>query len=207
MAWLTNTFLIDSCISQVKTLCPLCRLPFDKHSCITLRVDLDAVADEQSRATSADTYEALRLQQAIANVADEGTTEPRLRQLIQECKTFLNGKPRHMVCDHIFLASAVITERIWQHKELRVAHRMIAYLCEVRSTLRNTTHNLEVQTEELKQQTEEIQQLAAQKEALQKQLTELEDSQKYERERSQAVEMNLRQHCEGVQMAYQSLVE
>jgi cell division protein FtsB len=84
---------------------------------------------------------------------------------------------------------------------------MIAYLCEVRSTLRNTTHNLEAQTEELKQQTEEIQQLAAQKETLQKKLTELEDSQKYERERSQAVEMNLRQHCEGVQMAYQSLVE
>lgn len=84
---------------------------------------------------------------------------------------------------------------------------MIAYLCEVRSTLRNTTHNLEAQTEELKQQAEEIQQLAAQKESLQKQLAEVEESQKYERERSQAVETNLRQHCEGVQMAYKSLVE
>ncbi|KAF8815564.1 hypothetical protein BYT27DRAFT_6678592 [Phlegmacium glaucopus] len=178
-----------SCIGQVKTLCPLCRLPFDKHSCITLRVDSDLVADEQSRATPTETHEALRLQQAIASVADEGTTEPRLRQLIQECKTFLNGKPRHM------------------HKELRVAHRMIAYLCEVRSTLRNTTHNLENQTEELRKQEEEIQQLVAQKEGLQKQLAELEESQKYERERSHAVEMNLRQHCEGAQIAYQSLVE
>jgi predicted transcriptional regulator len=84
---------------------------------------------------------------------------------------------------------------------------MIAYLCEVRSTLRNATHNLEIQTEELKQQSEEIQQLTAQKETLQKQLTDLEDSQKYERERSHAVEMNLRQHCDGVQMAYKSLVE
>lgn len=84
---------------------------------------------------------------------------------------------------------------------------MIAYLCEVRSTLRNTTHSLETQTEELKQQEEEIQQLATQKEALQKQLAELEESHKYERERSHAVEMNLRQHCEGAQMAYQSLVE
>ena len=84
---------------------------------------------------------------------------------------------------------------------------MIAYLCEVRSTLRNTTHNLEIQTEELKQQTEEIQQLAAQKESLQKQLDELEESHKYERESSQAVETNLRQHCEGVQMADKSLVE
>ena len=84
---------------------------------------------------------------------------------------------------------------------------MIAYLCEVRSTLRNTTHNLDIQTEALKQQAEEIQQLVSQKETLQKQLTEAEDSHKYERERSRAVEMNLRQHCEGVQMAYQSLVE
>ena len=84
---------------------------------------------------------------------------------------------------------------------------MIAYLCEVRSTLRNTTHSLEIQTEALKQQAGEIQHLAAQKEMLQKQLSEIEDSQKYERERSHAVEMNLRQHCEGVQMAYQSLVE
>ena len=84
---------------------------------------------------------------------------------------------------------------------------MIAYLCEVRSTLRNTTHNLEIQTEELKEKTEEIQQLVAQKETLQKQLAELEASQKYERERSLAVEMNLRQHYEGVQMAYKSLVE
>ena len=89
------TISIDSCISQVKTLCPLCRLPFEKHSCITLRVDIDV--DEQTRASPAETYEALRLQQAIASVADEGTTEPRLRQLIQECKTFLNGKPRYMV--------------------------------------------------------------------------------------------------------------
>ena len=84
---------------------------------------------------------------------------------------------------------------------------MIAYLFETRSKLRTTAHNLEVQTEELKQQAEEIQQLAAQKETLQKQLAEIEESQKYERERSQAVETNLRQHCEGVQMAYKSLVE
>ena len=86
----------------MKSLCPLCRLPFDKHSCITLRVDLDLVSDEQSRGTPAESYEALRLQQAIASVADEGTTEPRLRQLIQDCKTFLNGKPRHMVRKRLF---------------------------------------------------------------------------------------------------------
>ena len=97
--------VIDSCLSQVKTLCPLCRLPFDTRSCITLRVDFDVVADDQSRTASTDFYEALRLQQAIASVADEGTTEPRLRQLIQECKTFLNGKPRHMVRDDLFFSS------------------------------------------------------------------------------------------------------
>ena len=65
------------------------------------------VGDEQSR--GAESYEALRLQQAIASVADEGTTEPRLRQLIQECKTFLNGKPRHMVrSNFVFLISRLI---------------------------------------------------------------------------------------------------
>ena len=58
-------------------------------------------ADEQSRGTP-ESYEALRLQQAIANVADEGATEARLRQLIQECKTFLTGKPRHMVRSDFF---------------------------------------------------------------------------------------------------------
>ena len=84
---------------------------------------------------------------------------------------------------------------------------MIAYLCEVRTTLRNTTRSLESQTEEFKQQAEEIQQLSEQKETLQKQLAELEDSQKYERERSHAVETNLRQHHENALMAYQSLVE
>ena len=84
---------------------------------------------------------------------------------------------------------------------------MIAYLCKMISTLRDVNHNLKVRTEELKQQTEENQQLVAQKETLQKQLAEIEESQKYERERSQAVETNLRQHCEGVQMAYKSLVE
>ena len=68
----------------------MCRLPFDKPSCITLLVDLDL-------SDGAETNEALRLHQAIANIADEGVTERRLRQLIQECKTFLNGKPRHMV--------------------------------------------------------------------------------------------------------------
>jgi hypothetical protein len=85
----------------------LCRLPFDKHSCITLRVDFEVVVDEQSRATPTESFEALRLQQAIASVADEGTTEPRLRQLIQDCKTFLNGKPRHMVRSKNLLAPTV----------------------------------------------------------------------------------------------------
>ena len=84
---------------------------------------------------------------------------------------------------------------------------MIAYLCKMISTLRDINHNLKVRTEELKQQTEENQQLVAQKETLQKQLAEIEESQKHERERSQAVETNLRQHYEGVQMAYKSLVE
>lgn len=111
--YLSNNSLLstsNSCISQVKNLCPLCRLPFDKQSCTTLRVDLDVVGDEQSRGTSAESHEALRLQQAIASVADEGTTEPRLRQLIQECKTFLNGKPRHMVRSY-FLQFVAVTER------------------------------------------------------------------------------------------------
>lgn len=56
-----------------------------------------------------DSNEALRLQQAIASVADEGTTEPRLRQLIQECKTFLHGQPRHMVRGD--LSALAVTER------------------------------------------------------------------------------------------------
>jgi hypothetical protein len=41
--------------------------------------------------------EARRLQAAIASVANEGTTEPRLRQLIAEGTAFLTTQPRELV--------------------------------------------------------------------------------------------------------------
>ena len=87
-----------SCISNITHLCPLCRIPFDKDSVIKLHVDLDAIPIEQaSGCTSADLQEAQRLQKAIANIADKGTTEQNLRQLIQEGRTFLHGQPRNLV--------------------------------------------------------------------------------------------------------------
>ena len=75
--------------------CPLCRLQFDQRTIVKLHVDLDGSTAPDSPAAAK--QEARRLQEAIANVANEGTTEPRLRQLIAEGTTFLATQPRELV--------------------------------------------------------------------------------------------------------------
>ncbi|KAF8154549.1 hypothetical protein B0H34DRAFT_660395 [Crassisporium funariophilum] len=164
------------CINNITRLCPLCRTPFEKHFCIKLHLDVDGIPPERLGTVNADTQEAQRLQQAIASVADEGTTEPRLRQLIQECKTFLHGQPRS------------------QYKELRVAHRMIAYLCDCRTSLRSNNQLLDAQKEEVIQLTTEKKQLTTEKEELQKQIMKVMETQKYDIEMALAVEASLRDH-------------
>jgi hypothetical protein len=111
-----------SCIHHItRQICPLCRSPFDPRSIVKLHIDLDGIkltsagGDEPPSAQQ----EARTLHERIAAVANAGTTEANLRALISECKTFLSNHPRNLFQD------------------LRVSLRMIAYLCEVKSTLRS----------------------------------------------------------------------
>ncbi|KAF4607296.1 hypothetical protein EYR38_001357 [Pleurotus pulmonarius] len=62
--------------------------------------------------------EARRLQEAIADIGNRGASEQHLRSVIDECRTFLSSQPRS------------------SFQDLRVSHRMLAYMCEVRSKLK-----------------------------------------------------------------------
>lgn len=98
-----SILLSYSCLNHIaRPTCPLCRVHFEARSVIKLHIDVDSARSSPSSAsqaipTGAAEQEARRLQEAIASVANEGTTEPRLRQLIAECKTFLSSQPRHLV--------------------------------------------------------------------------------------------------------------
>jgi pantothenate synthetase len=76
--------------------CPLCRTHFDQRAIVRLHVDLESSSSDVSLDPTA-RQEARRLQMAIANVANEGTTEPRLRQLIADATAFLATQPRELV--------------------------------------------------------------------------------------------------------------
>jgi len=69
---------------------------FDQRAIVKLHVDLDGSTSDPSSGPSA-RQEARRLQMAIASVANEGTTEPRLRHLIAEATAFLASQPRESV--------------------------------------------------------------------------------------------------------------
>jgi len=61
-------------------------------------VDVDAIPPEQTSGCPLDEIkEAQRLHKAIARIADVGIEEQGLRQLIQDTRNFLHGKPRHLV--------------------------------------------------------------------------------------------------------------
>jgi len=77
---------------------------------------------------------------------------------------------------------------------------MVTYLCEVKTSMR--THKL--QAEHL---TEQMAQVNQEKANLRKQLAELDELRKYEKETSLAVETNLRQHCDQAVNCYKSSIE
>lgn len=86
--------------------CPLCRKHFDQRTVVKLHIDFDNVRGLQggspvraSCPTAAES-EARRLQEAIANVANTGTTEAELRKLIGEATIFLSTQPRDQVRFH-----------------------------------------------------------------------------------------------------------
>ncbi|THV03525.1 hypothetical protein K435DRAFT_651062 [Dendrothele bispora CBS 962.96] len=178
----------SDCLDHItRQTCPLCRESFDVRSAVKLHVDVDGCGAAQS-ATYA---QARRLQRAIADVANEGATEPRLRQLLAECKTFLQSQSRELF------------------EDLRVSHRMLAYLCEVRSKLRaqgQEVARVEAENQALQEdlmdlrihKEDEIAQLEAekiQKEAL---IVELERLNREERDRARDAELEARR--KGMEM-------
>lgn len=82
----------------------MCRTTYESLSIVRLHVDLDnsqrgSPTGLPSSATQAE-QEARRLQDAIAAIASQGSSEQQLRTLIEECRTFLNAQPRSMVRIH-----------------------------------------------------------------------------------------------------------
>jgi len=77
---------------------------------------------------------------------------------------------------------------------------MVTYLCEVKTSMR--TYKL--QAERLTEQNAQVNQ---EKTHIRKQLVELDELRKYEKETSLAVETNLRQHCDQAVNCYKSSIE
>ncbi|KAF8066665.1 hypothetical protein FPV67DRAFT_1417292 [Lyophyllum atratum] len=159
--------------------CPLCRTQFDQRSMIKLHIDLDS-ANIPPRATcpTAAEAEAKRLHEAIANVANAGTTEQRLRQLISDTTTFLSLHSRD------------------QFSDLRVSHRMVAYLCDIKSKLRDQKLDYEKQLTKLKEEKAEMERKAE----------VAASARRDERESALVIEMSLREHCARAHKAYEDMV-
>jgi len=98
-----------SCLNHItRLLCPLCRNGFDASGFIKIHIDVDNVRSSPRAIKAGPTSsspaedEARRLQEAIASVANAGTTEARLRQLIEEGRTFLASQPRTLVSNALY---------------------------------------------------------------------------------------------------------
>ncbi|GLB40952.1 putative ring finger domain containing protein [Lyophyllum shimeji] len=159
--------------------CPLCRKHFDQRSIIKLHIDYDSGSSPRRATclTAAET-EAKRLKEAIADVANAGTTEHNLRQLISETTTFLSLHPRD------------------QFSDLRVSHRMVAYLCEIKAKLRDQKVDYEKQITKLKEEKAE----------LERKVEAVSAARKDEAESALAIEMSLREHCTRAHKAYEDMV-
>jgi hypothetical protein len=196
--------LVLRCLHQmIQPSCPLCRTHFDPRAVTKLHVDMDTVV--ATCLTSAQ-QEARRLQEAIANVANEGTTEARLRQLIADATAFLATQPR----DKVRLlqgSSTTLLITLSQFSDLRVTHRMIAYLCEVKSRQRIQRGELDEHKQQILLLNQEKEDLARQKEELLRSIEVAASARKDERETALAVELSLRDHCARAHQAYQMMVE
>lgn len=120
---------------------------------VKLHVDLDSLkaASASAEDSKSAEEEARSLHERIAAVANRGTTEANLRALISECKTFLSNQPRNLVSLVSQSPTTHVTYRVvlFQFQDLRVSLRMIAYLCEVKSTLRSQNQAVDSYKEQL----------------------------------------------------------
>ncbi|KAF8654996.1 hypothetical protein AX16_003300 [Volvariella volvacea WC 439] len=173
-----HVFCVD-CIRQLeRNSCPLCRVDFQPQSIVKLFL---GEYTDTPLGLSADQKEARRLQEEITSITNEGSTETRLRQLIAECKEFLSSKPRDLYSD------------------FRTSYKMLAYLCEVKTTLRTREASVESLTAQVASLKEE-------KTKLEERIKEMEKVHKEERQAALTMEQNLREHCIKAHAAYETVV-
>lgn len=79
---------------MVQSACPLCRHHFDQRTVVKLHIDFDTAV---ATCHTPEQEEAQRLHTAIVAVANKGTTEHELRQLITEVGTFLGTQSQDIV--------------------------------------------------------------------------------------------------------------
>ncbi|KIK01267.1 hypothetical protein K443DRAFT_132368 [Laccaria amethystina LaAM-08-1] len=131
-----HVFCADCLHNLTRPACPLCRHAFNPNLTVKLRVELDTTRASPTPSVT------------IAGIAEAGSTESNLRRLIEDGRAFLRQQPRSL------------------YRDLRTAHQMILYLCEVKSNLRS--QNKEVDT-----LTKQVAELAEQKADLAKQVEDL----------------------------------
>ncbi|KAF7760164.1 hypothetical protein Agabi119p4_10840 [Agaricus bisporus var. burnettii] len=132
---------IEPASSDPSPVCPLCRQPYDKHYIIKLHLDTDN--PRPSSANQAE-QEAKRLQGKMTNLINNGASEPAIRGLLDECQKFIHSQPRNLFSD------------------LRLSHRVMAYLVDVRSDLfsqKQVCSDLNNQVEQLGKEKAELERL------------------------------------------------
>lgn len=96
-------FFPSSCLHNLtRPACPLCRHAFNPNLTVKLHIELDTTRPSPTTAPLSTTsvsaeQEARRLHEAIAGIAETGSTESNLRQLIEDGKAFLRQQPRSLV--------------------------------------------------------------------------------------------------------------
>ncbi|KXN89176.1 hypothetical protein AN958_06103 [Leucoagaricus sp. SymC.cos] len=167
-------------------ICPLCRTPYQPSDVVKLHLDVDGTSrgspsSPPLSATQAE-QEAKRFHSLFAEVANNGSSEGKLRSIIDDCRKFLVSQPRSLF------------------SELRITHRMFAYLCEVKANLLSSQQK----GDELNVQ---VGQLRAEKEELERRIQEVKDVRREERKRAHDVERTLRDHCSRAHEAYETVVD
>jgi len=101
------------CLESIGTgVCPLCRDRFHPRDTRRLHIDIDAQGTPDSLKAAASvesSTEARKLQDSIARIVKDGSSENHLRALIEECSTFLKTQNRSHVS---ILQTAICSRRL-----------------------------------------------------------------------------------------------
>ncbi|KAI3614333.1 hypothetical protein WG66_000191 [Moniliophthora roreri] len=189
-----HVFCVD-CIDHItRPLCPLCRTPYDPRYVSKLHVDLDPTAPTPR--DNAEEQEIRPWLERIAKFAKEGGDEQTLRTLIDECFAFLKDRPR--------------TQPI---KDLHVIIKLINYLCDTKSQLRQLKRSSTSMQEEVERSRQEVagvhaehNMLRGQNYSLEKKVQELEAARRAELDARMQIEVELRRQLSETQAGHIELL-